>query len=518
MIYSANKISKGLFEKALEKGCKTFLYNEIDFATPNSKDITFFNCSTQRIPSTWFTWKKNEEILLSFKSKYPHFFQWGKYDLTLAFLKSMYWANQKTGFLHYSKTTFFPNESVCKEEEMHPVNGFKTRVKIILHSLRRCKPSKQLSSNGLLRPIGIHIKQEFQIVLYKFILLAVSGNQNFTIFANSNSLHEKLITIGIPSKQIYVCSNSSYCKRIPLINLFNLNKEELYVLNHLTRCWQGISELVGLAEEIASKGIKKLLLNEGENGVYGAVMGEVMRKNNITTYNTMNGMKSGQAQDAYINFNYWFVWDQQMKKMLVEKNKLNPKMLLISGHLMEDEVNNYSFQNSIGIDLNEFDGKKLISVLTVPGIPIEKTETFKYLYKIAENNSDIILLIRAHPSEKEKDYIRPTRQLNNVRWIQYNTSNSKTTLYDQLSISHMSICFGSTIALESKWFGVPCISVEKREPSLIYAIDEEMIFKTDKLEDDLFFKLFNGEKNKVETNHHNVAQYIINILENSEKI
>jgi predicted glycosyltransferase len=88
-------------------------------------------------------------------------------------------------------------------------------------------------------------------------------------------------------------------------------------------------------------------------------------------------------------------------------------------------------------------------------------------------------------------------------------------LYDQLSISHLSICFGSTVALESKWFGVPCITFEKRDESLIYLTDNETIFHVKELEQmvqkctELLSK---GRNEKPKLNK--VADYIVETLLN----
>jgi hypothetical protein len=187
-------------------------------------------------------------------------------------------------------------------------------------------------------------------------------------------------------------------------------------------------------------------------------------------------MKAGQAQDTYINFDYWFVWDEKIRQLLIQKNKLPESKLIASGHLMEDKAREHQFHDSLPISKEEIKGKKVISFFSVRGRREEKLEAFDYIYKLAELNKELIFLIRLHPSENAEDIIYPPTDLNNVYTVHYTDENSKITLYDQLLISDLSICFGSTVALESKWFGVPCITYEKRDESLIYLIDDETIF------------------------------------------
>jgi hypothetical protein len=225
----------------------------------------------------------------------------------------------------------------------------------------------------------------------------------------------------------------------------------------------------------------------------------------------MNGLKSGESQDANINFDKWFIWGEGMRKLLVEKCGLNSDILLTSGHLMEDEISNYKYQNTFDyLDLNE---KQVISLFSVRGKSEEKLDAFNYFYEFATSNPDVIIIVRPHPNEQEIDMILPNNSLPNVVFLN-NDKFNKVTLYDQLKISQLSVCFGSTVALESKWFGVPCITFEMREESLIYLADEKIIFHV-KSKNELIEKtqqlLYHEQFVKPQLN--SVSNFIINQLE-----
>ncbi len=495
MLLAKHFLSKKLYQLALRKNIKTILYNETDFVLPKTKDITFFNCTTQRVPSTWFTWKKNEEVLLSFKSKFPKLLLWGSYDLTLAFLKALYWSNQKTGFLHYSKETFFQKEKAYIIDPLYPYNRSKVILKYVSQKLSNTNKSNFIyKSSNYKNKNAIYIKNGFQLTLYKHLLQRISNLDDFVVFVSEISLLEDLKKNGIKKESICFIQKSNKHVQLPFINVLKFNKGDWFVFNQILASWNEIAEWVSIAEQIGRTKVKSVLMNEAENGIFGGVMGEVLNKFGVVTYNTMNGLKSGQAQDSFINFDYWFVWDEQMKKMLVEKNGLYSEKLIISGHLMEDEIGEHIYQNSLGLEESLWKGKKVISLFSVRGRREEKIETFKKLYTIAEESPDIFILIRPHPSEREEEFIYHDKHLSNVKWIRYTHENLKTSLYDQLSISSLSICFGSTVAIESKWFGVPCISIEMRKESLIYAIDQKMIIKTDRFDNQLFFELLKNDK------------------------
>lgn len=265
--------------------------------------------------------------------------------------------------------------------------------------------------------------------------------------------------------------------KIPLVNVLKLRNEEWFVLNQIIITWREICDWITKAEEIVDHGISNLMINEGENGVFGAVFGEVMKKNGLKVFNTMNGIKAGMAQEAFVNFHKWFIWDEMMRSLLIDKCNLPEDLFIISGHLAEDIVSKYQFRNSLSFTKEETIGKKVISLISVLGKIEEETETIVYLYNLANKDPNILLIVRFHPSEINENKIFPDHNLNgNIHFIQDAEARKKDTLYDQLSISDCCIVFGSTVALESKWFDVPCISYEKREESWVYLADNKSVF------------------------------------------
>jgi hypothetical protein len=513
MLFAKQLLTEKEYNLALSKGVSVFLYNEINFTPTPKEGVQMVNCTNERVPSTWFTWRENERVLNKFKKKYPQFFKWGHYDMTLAFQKALYWSNQKTGYLQYVKNKDFYKENVLEEEELFQSSRISTLVKyakVLLN--RRVSSYKSISKNTTNVKVGFFLKNEFQVTLYKHLILEAKGKEDFLFFVLDKKVQSATKQMGVEDKQIVICNISSR-KNLPIVNSFLMNQGNRYVLNLIIRNWEEVEKWIGVAEQMISYGISKALINEGENGLMGAVLCEVFKKNGVISFNTMNGMKSGQAQDSYVNFDYWFVWDEQMKKLLQEKNKLSEKMLLVSGHLMEDEAKYYQYNDSLSIDKSIFIEKRVISLFSVRGKREEKIETFKFLFEYAEKHEDVILLVRPHYSEKEEDIIRPISNCDRILFIENNPAISKTTLYDQLTLSGLSICFGSTVSLESKWFGVPCITVEKRKQSLIYAVDGIMILHVQEikeLKDHLEKLTMLKDRN---TSRIDVSKYICNVLE-----
>jgi hypothetical protein len=74
MIYAVNILRENDYQNALNNGVDTFLYNQLDFELEKSAFINYVECNSNRVPSTWYLWKKNESIMNNFKLKYPDFF------------------------------------------------------------------------------------------------------------------------------------------------------------------------------------------------------------------------------------------------------------------------------------------------------------------------------------------------------------------------------------------------------------------------------------------------------------
>lgn len=484
------KLDKETFLKYVKKGVRYFLYNEITFDTKEfeNQNIVFYNCSQDRVESTWFTWKENEKIISNYLERFPKAFTFEKYDFTLAVKKALYWSNQKSGFIEFARTTNFPSVSVKETTPLHNYNRSKIIIKTLVSTFRnkfvatKKKDTDKISNhNGC---IGVFIKHVFQLQLYKHIVAETKNNNSFVFFVIDTEVLKGLESLGVEQNRIVLIKkhkSSVIATFLKTKKLLKLKNEDWYIWNQLLIQEQEFETWINLGLGIVETGVSMLLMNEGENGIMGAVLAEIMAKNNIQTYNTMNGMKSGQAQDYFINFDKWFVWDEQMKALLMKGNYLPKSKFIVSGHLMEDEAKLHTYQNSINLEEAIYKGKKVISFFSIKGNREEKLEAIAFFEQFLKDNMDVFLIIRPHPSEVTKASFGNLSNYKNCYIYNYTSKESKTTLYDQLLISNLSICFGSTVALESKWFGVPCITFEKRKESLIYLTEEDNVYHVNEI-------------------------------------
>ena len=519
MLTAKNFISYNYYLWAKSKGVHIFLYNEIDFIPDEVKSSgeIFYNCTANRVESTWYTWKENDTVIQAFKSKFPQFFQINGYDLTLAIQKAMYWANLKSGFLWYSISEFFPNEKIFFAESLH-VSGKLGSIKRYLKLLRFNSSSNNNHSNGLNKPgrkFAIHLKSDFQLGFYIELIEKIKHDELFQIVIEPGVNEKYLNELGISEFEKIEYTKDS--PSVPMINPLKFTKNDSFTFNIILMHWDEIFKYIQTAESMLSPNLKAVLINEGENGIYGAMVSEVFAKNKVKVYNTMNGVKSGEAQDAYINIDFWFVWDEQMKNMLSNNNSIPKEKLIVSGHLIEDLIQNYQNHHSLSVTEEKLKSRKVVSVFTVKGKRVVKLESFKFLYNLLDEDESIELFIRPHPAEKPEDFILPEKNQDRVHFATYNSKNLNSSLHDLLLVSDLAIVFGSTVALDAKWMGVPCLTFEMREKSMIYCIDDEHIQHAKTIEkfESLVRQNLKKKTIKLEENKRSVSDFVLNELKNN---
>ncbi len=512
MILARNLLRKVDYEEALKKGVKRFLFNEIDFLYEEENADEFYNCTQNRVQSTWMTWKENERVIENFKRKSPQLFNINGVDITLAIQKAMFWSNYKTGFLWYAYKEEYKDRRIYSIDPMHKASRVSTLLRYVKTRSRSNQPKTVTSVEKTALKV-VHLKSDFQLGLYQNFLIDIKDRLDYLILVDSKVNKDILDSFNLKNCRYLDSSANTY--RVPSVNFLNFTIEDWFAFNIILIHWDEICESLQTANSILKYNPSLLLINEGENGIYGAVLSEVMKTNGVEVFNSMNGIKSGESQDAFVNFDKWFIWDEQMKKLLMEKNHLSEEKLIVSGHLMEDMVRNYQYQNSLNIDLEQLKGKKVISLFSVRGRRFVKMQTLEYFFDLIRNDKSYFLLLRPHPSEKKEDYILPEEPLDNFLFIEYGKHEVKDTLHDQLYVSDLSIVFGSTVALDSKWMGVPCITYERRDDSLVYCVDNDLIFHVKTLEEltDKMKGLLNAKRNVRSSNVKTVSNKIIEILD-----
>ncbi len=474
-IFLCDVLNETELKFAIRLNSNCVICNEVDLPFPLPLSIEIINSEVYRIEGTWLAYDYNKKIVESLLSRKKRYFYINGYDLSKAINKMVYWTNYRTGALKYALGNLKGDYTLVRDMPYLPGKWWKEILKFFRFFLLS-KRNNHLSKYARERKeingrIGILVNNEFELKFYRNIIerLKSSGLIIFHYGNISADILEQYAASVLKTDLSLLHSGA----KPKFTNPFFLSKEELNVLNIVCAEWKNTADELLRYEFIKSSGINKLLINVGENLPLRNLMKSVFG-NDIMVYNTMNGMKSGEAHDSDIFFDKWFIWDERMKEILAGKCGIADDKMIVCGHLAQDQIAHYTYHNSIGIKDNEIE-KIVISVFSVRGKRKEKKETFAVLYDFIKSHPECLLLVKPHPLEKASDYILPPAGTENVIFIPEKLKNSKEALYDQLLITDLSIVFGSTVALESSWMGVPCISIEYREQSFIYSAGQSDI-------------------------------------------
>lgn len=462
--------------KAIELRANCIICNEIKSLTPIPFNIQVVNAEIYRVEGTWEVYQYNTKLIEELCKKYPLQFVIDKVNLLPALPKITFWTNYRLGALSVAYKKIEIAKRIVNTFKLIPANKLKEIFKYfknyILNNWKYFSASNSISTDLPKAENGILVNNEFELKLYLETIERIA-EKDLIIFYYGDF---KIETYQFKSKNIKFLNLSKYKKfqAQPFCNIFNETAEKLNICNLILKDWQLIANEIHQYKIMHACGIKKLLVNVAENLPLRNLMPQVFN-GDVQVYNSMNGLKSGEAQDADVLFDKWFVWSEEMANLLREECHIPHDKLIISGHLSQDQIADHQFENSIQIDLDKIKSKKVISLFSVRGHRKEKIDAFRIIYQFLETHPDYYLIVKLHPLEQKEDYIYPNYPSENILFVSESLKNSKVALFDQLSLTDLSIVFGSTVALESSWYGVPCVTYEYKERSFIDKLGNEMI-------------------------------------------
>jgi hypothetical protein len=498
------KLTQGLFRKFSDRGVTDIFYYEIDEDLyenykEGSNSINLINVSGYRVPGTWKTLQYIDAVLKKIVKKSPDIFHVNGYDTYNALLKELYWSNFRIGSLYYAIEQLKGDYKIEYCQPYFKANYVKELLKWFRNSISLLKENSELglAANQDLKKnykIGFIINNDFIFNLYENLLSKFKADEILLILENNlNEFNKKKIsTSGYNFIYKSSLSKSKTKTAFKFINPFFYSAVELEIINVFLRYRSTIIKAIDVYSGIKEFNLTKIVINEAENIPELLLLKSVLG-NSTLVYNTMNGAKSGEAHDTILNINGWFVWDEFMKDFMYKNGVPLGVKLLPFGHLSFDNAVNHKFSNSFNLPVNP--NPVIISLFSVNDDRPEKNSVLKLIDKILNQHpGKFLFLYRKHPAEKS-DLQLPIS--NDFIEINYNQNNSKTTLYDQLTISDLSIVYGSTVALESTWFKVPCITFEPFPNTILHFINSAYLIHIDSIDVLENFILKTPKKNNI---------------------
>lgn len=436
------------------------------------------NANLYREEGGWFAWRYNEKSIQQYQSKLHSFLEIEKINLKNVAKKYLYWSNARTGNLYafLEKNQINPRE-IIHIDSMFAGKVWKKWIQNLSNALsfkRNNNPNSQLDFSCK-NKIAFYIKDSFELSLYWDIILYLGGKKCFVFTATPDLILEtdikKLQEQWIEFKVVHLSKASKGNMEVPF------GKREFWLIKDLIKKRSAYWNAWYLfLQEFRDLGIPCLVVNAEENDDTGVLFCRILQPWGIRVVNAMNGTKAGHSSDTGVEFDQWIVWDDTMKKLLIEKAKVPESMLKVVGHFHEDKIIEYTYSGSYNGVLNQNNFERIISVYGVNDNRPEKSYLALWLKKYLKENRNTLVLYRRHPSDKDDLIARQLQELENFYAIDFNLENGNIKLYDQIAIGDVAVCFGSTTALQTNWRGKPAITFEESENSLLHTVDNNLLF------------------------------------------
>jgi hypothetical protein len=484
-IYVSYFLNEQVALKAQSKKCNKVLYYKSDKKLPsNPGDIQFISIdiNDRRLIDDIFL--ANKSKLEKLMENSPSFFEYKGNMLLEAINKEFFWSNWVKGLYDYAlKTHVDPSDKIIYDDQLNlTFKKGKSFLKAFYRFIGARLSLKSHQSGNKLKStasFGFYITSSFHVLYYSKLINQL-GKDNCVFITNHAEHPEKNIeTDGVKVLDTQVNKPSN---RFALSFFRNALKyftiEEFLVLLSVRG---RLIHLIEINNFNFDSTINTFFLIAQETSGFGNLTAQMGRKQGKVIVNSHNGIKAADAYNRDNDFTIWCVWDDHMKGLLVDKCHIDPGQLKVVGHFMQDHIADYQYQGSFD-DFKNDSGKKVISLFSIPRNLSYKMVVVQTIIDFVENSSNYLLIIRLHPSENIRDWdFVLKKDPGKFKLVIPAKKAFKAELYEQLSISDLSIVFASTVALESAWFGVPCITFEEGDHSALYCADERIIFHVNEI-------------------------------------
>jgi hypothetical protein len=460
-----------------------------------AKDFKLINAYHEPLASNWHCYAKVETQLNRIRNKLPRIFKYGGYDLGIALNKDLMWSLLATYALEFQaeKARLEHGAKVVYYDKR---NGLLKRIALANRLFLRTYAGYKLAipdrglDNG--KNIAIRINNEDLLDVYGLLFSKLSMDKVISFQTNASSRPGPRLSrvfsqnIGAETKA-YGKADLTLPEKLKLfllgadadfINAFVVIRSRL--CNHFIEY-----------ERLFKSGIKKVLVNAGENEGEGNVLCALATRYGTFTYNYMNGTKARDPQNLNTHFTYWFMPDQATQDLIHDHTGLERSSIPITGHLLKELCTNHIYSGSLDKILTQFAGKKVVALLSSKIFAAEKIEVIEALHLYLEKHPDIIVLIRNHPSETAADFRAHSRI---IQLPPFGSGDSQSSLFDLLSKAHVGISFSSTVSFQVPWFKIPSINFERSEISRLPFVDNVTVFHANTLKkliqllDDFLYK------------------------------
>jgi hypothetical protein len=472
-LYSSVVLDDKALRSALNEGADHVLTCNIK--VDDSKGLEILDANEFRVAGSHYAYQENEKLLRARLGQlWPGVLQFEGISLITAILKGMYWSNNAKGILLKALTGFDKDVSKLNTIRLHESSKFLAwlswlKLYVSHWSEKRFKTQEISISKGCNVVFMVRNYNEF-----KFVQNVVNqfGRDECTVAISPGNrfLKEDIAELRKKCEVVFLQANS--WNFVPFLPNVPASAEDAWLIRETVRTLPEISAAIQWSEALMKSDACVFVTIAQENTPSGHILCNYAKMYGKKVVNVMNGIKLGTANDRNAEFTKWIIWDEQMKKLLLDHSSLDPGMFSVLGNLNMDLINEHRNTGSMPLSESESDSCFVVSVISTRDLRKDKIEALNYLYQWAANKKKVVILYRPHPSEKMDQYYLPKQSTVRFYLLTQENQLAKKGLFDQLSISDVVISFGSTVAMEAAYMGIPSVTFEMKNNSLLYCVDD----------------------------------------------
>lgn len=511
-IYPALHLDKKELDKAISLGAQAIVAYEISVSVPAGIEV--IDANEYRAAGSHRAFDANLRLYEAELSKsWSSAFIFRGVPLWDAYLKALLWSNQRLAYIEEAIAQLGPDVHILKRIPLHSGSRWRCALAMGKAMLRKLLggayqvPVFKLPDYARL---GFLIRNSFEYRLVERLHKAFNKESVLVLPPNHGFKTEEIEKLQTEGHKIILCPDSNW-SHIPWSIPFRFGGSKAWFVRQMLRNEPGISACLSWGKGLMDSPLRVFITVAQENTPYGHILGRMAEATGKHVINVMNGIKGGLANDRLVQFQSWIMWDQAMQNLLLKHCGLSKERLFIAGHLGRDNVYGHTYTGAIPVNEVERSEKRIVSIISTKDLRYEKVAALTALYNWASQQNDVILLYRPHPSEKEESYYLPDSSLGiDLRLIKPEQAIAKTSLFDQLLSSDLTINFGSTVSMEALWIKARCVTFEMKPESLLYCVDGlnlKHISSPEALRAELDSCIFHIKENRVNNNEEDIPSW-----------
>lgn len=470
--FIADIIDAAAIKKLRKSGAPAVVCNQLRVSLP--EQLQLLDANSARTEGTWTAWRSNAAVLEGLFDKVPGLRRYDGLDLSPAFRKTVLWANRKFGYLQ-AYLDEHPEIAPLNPPDLYPCR----RLRVLLKYLKLLRKStRRVSGENACPPVktrvAFMVEDLFELRVLQPVAERIKVEEVCWVIPPHHRFSEDELQEIRKGWNLWLAPGADRLL-LPVFPVFMLNKKELFCLNAWMSDLKIISDALHWGDLLFGSQIRVLVTLAQENTHIGHILCGQAKKCGKHTVNTMNGIKTAEAISAEADFSTWIIWDEAMKDILVHGVSIPGKQLHVAGALQQDLLRAHRYMGTIPVSDEDLKSHRIISVVSAKDLRSDKVEALQALYQWAAVQKDVIVLYRPHPMEPEENYLLPPAGSCRYELIKPSTAESKISLMDQLMVSDLVINFGSTVSIEAKWMGIPCVTFEKKALSDLHCVDGLML-------------------------------------------